>query len=316
MGCALVSNVSELYLQKPPLTFLGVQTSRDKTPLSFVGVPLDVTSSFRPGSRFAPYYVRLASLSLETYSLRAGIDLDEVGVHDEGDVVIAHGDVNSSLRAIEVVAEDLLRSGRLTVFAGGEHLLLYAIAKALMKIYGGKICVVIFDAHADYRSEYLGVKLSHACTVRRVCEVIPQSNVMLVGIRALSSSEVKDLKKSQIRYVTSIDIVKYGLREAYRRIKNFIEDCQYVHVSVDMDVLDPAYAPAVSTPEPEGITPTHLLDLLDMIMMSSNVVGLDTSEYVPLINGLDVTGFMNAKIIIESLTYMYRRKKQGDSKHL
>jgi len=304
-----VNNISELYLRKPPLTFLGTQTPRDKTPLSFVGVPLDITSSFKPGSRFAPYHVRLASLSLETYSLRAGIDLDEIGVHDEGDVVVAYGDISSSLRAIEVVAEDLLRAGRSVVFVGGEHLLLYAIAKALMKIYGGKICIIVFDAHADYRSDYLGVKLSHACTVRRVCEVIPQSNVMLIGIRAVSSNEIRDLKKSQIRYITSIDIIKYGLREAYRRVRNFLENCQNVYISIDMDVLDPAYAPAVSTPEPEGITPTHLLDLLDMIMMDSNVVGLDTSEFTPLTNELSTTAFMNAKIVIESLTYMYRRRQ-------
>ena len=303
---ACMSGVSELYVNKPSLTFLGFSRPKSETPLSVIGVPLDMTSTFTPGTRFAPYYVRLASQSIETYSLRSMIDLSDVGVHDEGDIVISYGDLSSSLRAIELVAEELFKEGRLTVFIGGEHLILYPIVKALVKVFGTKTCLIVFDAHLDFRHEYLGVKLSHACTIRRVSEVLPYSRVALIGVRALSSEELRDVKRSRIRYITSHDLMRLSSRDVLNRLIEILGDCSYTYVSVDLDVLDPSYAPAVSTPEPEGISPHQLLDILNLLTTSVNLVGLDICEYVPLVDVNNITAFVGAKIAIEALTYMYR----------
>ena len=303
-----MSGIKELYLSYPPLPFLGYQVDRGRTPLSFVGVPLDVTSTFKPGSRFAPNYVRLVSQSLETYSLRSGLDLNDYGVFDEGDINVVFGDVEKSLRAIEIVASELFSENRKVVFIGGEHIISYAIVRALYRRFGSGTFVIIFDAHADMRSEYLGVKYSHACVTRRILELLSPNNIFLIGIRALCSDEVKDLRRFRVAYVTSMDIHRFGIKECLRRLRDLVSTFKAIHISIDIDVFDPAFAPAVSTPEPEGLTPTQVLDILYNIV-DSRVASLDITEYAPLTDISYSTAALVGKIAIEFYTYVLKSMK-------
>lgn len=294
-----------MYLIRPPLTFLGIDVPRESTRFSFVGVPFDMTSTFVSGSSFAPYYIRLVSRSLETYSIRHGIDVEDVGIYDEGDVAVSPGAIDSSFRAIEVVAEELIREGRFAVFVGGEHLITYPITKALVRGLSSSLCVVTLDAHADFRNEYLGNKLSHACVMRRVSEVISPNNIFLVGVRAMCSDEVRELRRSRVRYVTSLDIIRYGLKHVMNKLNDFISTCKYVYLSVDIDVLDPAYAPGISTPEPEGLTPTQVIDIVSNV--APNAVSMDVVEVVPREDQGYATTSLATKIILESITSKFAR---------
>jgi len=296
-------SIKDMYLIRPPLTFLGLNIDRGSTKFSFVGVPLDITSTFARGSDLTPYYIRLVSKSLETYSLRFNVDVEDVGIYDEGDVAVTPGGINASFRAIEAVAEELVREGRYPIFVGGEHLITYPIIRAVIRGLSSNLCVIIFDAHADLRSEYLGSRLSHACVTRRVVETVSPNNVFLIGVRALCKDEVTELRRSRIRYVTSLDIIRYGVKYVSSKLSNFITSCRYVYVSVDIDVVDPAYAPGVSTPEPEGLTPTYLIDLVTQVIPKS--VGMDIVEVVPREDAGYSTVSLATKLILESIASKY-----------
>ncbi|PUA33334.1 MAG: agmatinase [Zestosphaera tikiterensis] len=296
----------ELYLIKNPYVFLGVNGSREKTDLSVVGVPFDSTNSFRPGSRFAPATIRLVSQSLETYSFRSGIALEDNPPVDEGDIAVVHGSAELSLRNIAVVSDELFSSGRRVGFLGGEHTITYGIVEGLVKALGRSLCVLVFDAHLDYRSEYLGYKLSHACVTRRVSEVVGTNNVLVAGFRAVDKKEFKEAKTSGLTLINSYEALRSTTRELSLKINDFIKNCENLYISIDMDVIDPAYAPGVATPEPEGITPTTLLDVLTRIP-KDKVVGFDIVEVNPLSDYGNVTSFTAAKIAIELFTHLTRQ---------
>jgi len=296
-------SLRKVYLSPHTLTFLGTQGDPGRTLFSVIGVPLDSTSSFRSGTRFAPYSIRLMSQSLETMSLRTGIDVEDYAPYDEGNVSISHGNVDLSLRYVEAVCEDLVREGRLPILLGGEHTISVGSIRGIFKALGSDTCYLVLDAHADYRSEYLGFKLSHACTTRRVRELLGPSNVFIIGLRALSKDELRSLKVDGVRYVTSIDVLRLGAREVARRVNDFKSTCSRLYVSIDMDVFDPAYAPGVTTPEPEGLSPTLVFGVLSRVLDKS-VVGIDVVEVSPPYDVGMITSALAAKVVLESIAYI------------
>ena len=295
--------MKELYLIKNPLTFLGVSGDPEKTRISIVGIPFDSTNSFRPGTRFAPAKIRLVSQSLETYSLRAGLSIDDNPPLDEGDVFVVHGSTEASLRNIGIVAEDLISSRRIPVFIGGDHIVTYGILEGIIRGSGKRPCALIFDAHLDFRREYLGYRWSHACTSRRIFELLGSERVMIVGVRAIDREEIKDAKNLGLKYLTILDIERMTLRTALSKIREFTSKCETLYISIDMDVFDPSYAPGVSTPEPEGVDTSWMLNILRGII-DERTIGLDITEVNPLIDYGDVTSFLAARILIEASAYL------------
>jgi agmatinase len=299
--------MKELYIVRSPYTFNGMDVRVEKPLFTVVGIPLDSTSSFRSGCRFAPLYVRLASQTIELFSLRSLINIEEIPIADAGDVVIPHGDVIRSLSIIEGVVSELISDGLRAVFIGGEHTISLGVVKGLIKaLTTSNVCYLCFDSHSDFRYEYLGSKYSHACVTRRIYEILGNRRITLVGIRAVSHEEYRDLKNSNIRYFTSNQVKTLGVREISRNISKALEDCSKIHLSIDLDVLDPAYAPGVTTPEPEGITPTELLDILQLII-DDRFISLDVVELTPSYDQSMITSIVAAKIINEVIGMIYSK---------
>jgi agmatinase len=299
--------MKELYIVRSPYIFNGMDVRVEKPLFTVVGIPLDSTSSFRSGCRFAPLYVRLASQTIELFSLRSLINIEEIPIADAGDVVIPHGDVTRSLSIIEGVVSELISDGLRVVFIGGEHTISLGVVKGLIKaLTTSNVCYLCFDSHSDFRYEYLGSKYSHACVTRRIYEILGNRRITLVGIRAVSHEEYRDLKNSNIRYFTSNQVKTLGVREISRNISKALEDCSKIHLSIDLDVLDPAYAPGVTTPEPEGITPTELLDILQLII-DDRFISLDVVELTPSYDQSMITSIVAAKIINEVLGMIYSK---------
>ncbi|MEM1797285.1 MAG: agmatinase [Zestosphaera sp.] len=290
----------ELYIVNNPYVFLGVSGDRKRNPLSFVGVPFDSTNSFRSGSRFAPIHIRLASHSLETYSFRNGLALEENPPVDEGDVAVVHGNAEATLRNVSAVAEELFKN-RKTAFVGGDHIITYGIIKGFLNAIGKPPCVLVLDAHLDFRPDYLGFRYSHACATRRTSEVVGVKNLMVLGFRAVDSRELREAREAGLNMINSYELNRMTLREVVSKVRDFLTTCSHTYVSLDMDVIDPAYAPGVSTPEPEGLQPTLVMDLLTNII-DEKTSGLDLVEVNPLVDLGDVTSFLAAKILIEVFT--------------
>ncbi|MEM0453582.1 MAG: agmatinase [Sulfolobales archaeon] len=306
----MVIYMKELYLVKSPYLFNGVNLGVDKPLFAVIGIPLDSTSSFRPGCRFAPLYIRLISQSLELFSLRTLVNIEEVPLVDMGDVVIPHGDIMRSLNIIESVSSELVSEGLKVVAIGGEHTSTLGVVKGIVRALGSDLCYLCFDSHSDFRYEYLGSRYSHACVNRRIYELLGGNRINLVGVRALSYEEYKDLKSLNIKYFTSAQVRSLGFREVSRSIGKSLEGCSKVYISVDLDVLDPAYAPGVTTPEPEGITPIELMDILQMVI-DERVVGLDVVELAPHYDHSLASSAVAAKVINEAIGMIYASLQAG-----
>ncbi len=235
--------------------------------------------------------------------MRFGVDLESVLYVDEGDIVLAHESLYRALEAIKMVSEYVFSLGRIPVFLGGEHTITYSTARAAGEYHKG-LCIVVFDAHADLRNEYLGNRFSHACVVSRLAEVLGRDSLILVGTRAVSCEEYEKLREGRVRYVPTRSFRKLGLKHVAQVLSDFISSCKAVYLSVDMDVFDPAFAPGVATPEPDGLLPADLLDLLPEVLNNS-FVALDIVEVVPLYDPSMVTSMLAAKIAIEFMSGLY-----------
>ena len=299
-----MTDLRELYLNKSPYLFLGISGDPSRVSYSIVGVPFDSTSSFRSGSRFAPVHIRLVSQSLETYSMRADVDVEDFPPHDEGDIIVSPGDISWTFRAIEEVSGDLFSSGRKPAFIGGDHIISVPIITGVVKTLGRDVCLILFDAHLDLRDSFLGNKFSHACVAKRLCEVIDPKSIVIVGVRAFSKSEISNARRLKLKYYTTLDVRRLGVRGTAKVIEDFSSAFSKIYISVDTDVFDPAYAPGVQTPEPDGLTPSEVFDILYKIV-NSRVIGFDVVEVCPPHDVNDITSALAAKTILELLSYMH-----------
>lgn len=287
--------------------FSGFQKPFEKADYIILGVPFDVTSTYRTGARFGPNAIRQASLNIETYSFRTGIDVEDLRLHDLGDLHIST-DTEKTLERIEMVIKDLLEAEKIPVTIGGEHTITLGVVKALGD-KASKTAIVSFDAHLDLRNEYMDLKLSHTTFMRRINEKLKPSKIIEVGTRAVCKEELNYAKKAGIEFFTAKQIRKEGSQRIAKQLKEKLSSYKHVYLSVDMDVLDPAYAPAVQNPEPEGIETHTLFDILCGIC-DKRVTGFDVVEIAPNYDhGMSV--IQGAKTIFEILCCLEKSQKGG-----
>ena len=293
----------ELFISNP-LTFLGSELSYEEADYVVIGVPLDVTSTFRGGSRFAPTRLREASLNLETYSFRTALDVEDLKVADLGDLHTV-ADVRETLDRVSSVSREFLEASKLPVFLGGEHTLTLGVVEGIKKPVG----VVSFDAHLDLRDEYSGLKTSHATFMRRISELIGAENIFEIGTRAVCREEIAFAKKEKINFVTSQEVIREGVMEISKRLQRFLAEHDNIYLSIDMDVLDPAFAPAVQNPEPEGLSYPQLIDLIE-VLCKEKLIGFDLVEISPEYDN-GATVIQGVKIIFETLAYIERSRTRN-----
>ena len=290
---------AKLYLSTR-VPFTGISSAYDKSRFVFFGVPYDKTSTYKAGSRFAPGTLRDVSANMELYSVRSKVDLEQVAVHDWGDIDIVENLVET-LDRVKSVCSELLDSKKIPIMAGGEHSVTKAAADALPDDTG----LVSFDAHLDLRDEFLGEKLSHATFMRRVSEKIGSDHIMEVGIRAFSRPELDFTRKSGVTMITPQDLREAGISKTAQRIRGFLSRFSHSYVTVDIDVLDPAFAPGVGNPEPDGLSTDELLTLIDA-SMEENIIGFDLVEVSPQLDS-GQTAAVGVKVIFEAIAALSAR---------
>jgi len=291
--------VSLPYVEESPLAFGGYRPRRESSRYSVVGVPFDSTASYRGGQRWAPESIRRASAFIEFRSLHAGIDVDSIPIYDEGDVAVVHGDVKSTLARVSAAVHGVASEGRIPVILGGEHTITYAVLDALREVLGSSPCLLVFDAHFDLRDEYMGNKFSHACIMRRILERLHPPAVFYVGVRGFSEEEERLAdERADISYVTSLDVERIGEANAAAKARRFFSHCQHVYLSIDMDFLDPAYAPGVGNPEPGGLTIREALNLIHAVV-DERLIGFDIVEVSPPHDPGDITAITAARLVVE-----------------
>jgi agmatinase len=286
--------------------FSGIQKPFEKANYIIFGVPFDVTSTYRTGARFGPNAIRQASLNIETYSFRTGIDVEDLRLHDLGDLHVST-DPKKTVDMLKLVVEDIASVGKMPVALGGEHTITLGIMKGL-SAKAQKTALVSFDAHLDLRKEFLGLELSHTTFMRCINEEVKPAKIIEVGTRAVCKEELAYAKKSGIDFFTSQQIRKEGPEQITKKLREKLASYENVYLSVDMDVLDPAYAPAVQNPEPEGIETHTLIDIL-CALCSKRVIGFDVLEVAPNYDQ-GISAINAAKVIFEMLCQLEKSQKQ------
>jgi len=258
--------------------------------IRIIGAPFDGTVSFRPGARFGPAAIRNASDGIETYSPIFDCDLESISYADAGDLELPMGSVEAALSIIKEAVEDALGDGAIPFLLGGEHLVSLPAIEAVYERHPDLV-VVQLDAHADQRDDYLGVKLSHACVMRRVSEFLGQEHIRQIGIRSGTREEYKLMRD----YGTLTTFREDDLAE----LRAWIGD-RPLYLTVDLDVFDPAALPGTGTPEPGGIDWWIFQRFLNAIK-GCDIVGLDAVELAPQLDASDCSSVLAAKCVREML---------------
>jgi agmatinase len=294
----------ELYVSQSNV-FSGVQKPFRKAKYVVFGVPFDVTSTYRTGARFGPNSVRQASLNIETYSFRSGVYVEDLALHDLGDLHVSTSP-KRTVDMLKLVVEDLLDVKKVPVAIGGEHTITLGVLKGL----GDKAkdtAVVSFDAHLDVRKEYQGLTLSHTTFMRVINEDVKPAKIIEVGTRAVSKEELAYAELAGIDFFTSQQIRKEGATQTIQRLKEELASYKRLYLTVDLDVLDPAFAPAVQNPESDGLETHTLLDVL-CALCDKHVVGFDVVELAPVYDQ-GISAVAAAKVIFEMLCQLEKSRK-------
>jgi agmatinase len=258
----------DLYMNKNPL----ITASGDGDPVATVfGIPFDSTHSYKPGCRFGPDVIRDAFNNIEIFHPDLGIDLETANIEDLGNTT--HTVVASEmLDMVRKVTKELVEKNRQLFILGGEHLITYGTYMSFPKNTG----YVVFDAHYDLRDEYADIKLSHASYLRRIVEERGAENILHVGARAFVKEELAFLKE-HIKTITDKEI-RQG--KGPQMLKDHVSSFDTLYTSLDLDVLDPAFAPGVGNPEAAGITSRELFDMIHSFE-NKKVNGIDIVELNP-----------------------------------
>jgi agmatinase len=286
--------------------FSGLQAPFEKAKYVIFGVPFDATSTYRVGARFGPNAIRQASLNIETYSFRSGLDVEELALHDAGDLHVST-DAQKTVDMTKLVVEDILAAGKMPVALAGEHTVTLGIAKGL-GAKASKTAIVSFDAHLDLRSEFMGLTLSHTTFMQLISKTVKPAKIIEVGTRSVCKEELAYAKKAGVDFFTSQQIIKQGSEPIIEELKKRLEPYENVYITVDMDVLDPAFVPAVQNPEPGGINPTAFFDIA-CALCDKRVIGFDVLEIAPIYDQ-GVSAVVAAKVVFEMLCQLEKSRKE------
>lgn len=278
-------------LSKNISTFIACDSEYDDAGIVLFGAGFDSTTSFRPGTRFAPSAVRNESFGIETYSPYQDKDMTDYCFFDSGDIDVTFGGVRRTIADIAMRTDMILTDGKLPFMIGGEHLVTLGSVMAV-KEKCNDLYIIHFDAHADLRDDYLGQQLSHACVLRRCHELVGDGHIFQFGIRSGDREEFRFAKDHTKMHRFSFD----GLEETVKDLKG-----KNVYFTLDLDVLDPSIFPGTGTPEAGGVTFDELRKAVTLVCSNLNIKGCDVCELSPVYDQSGVSTAAACKIIREML---------------
>jgi agmatinase len=275
-------------------TFALSNSTFEEADFVIMGVPYDGTTRFRSGTRKAPAAIRKASNIFDPYLFEHGFDTSRALVHDAGDL-----DCGSScedmFKVVEAEASRVVKAGKFPIIMGGERSITYPFVKAFHDVG-----VISIDAHLDFRSD-CGTKFNHTCTMRRVADVVGIENVVPFGVRSMSREE---LSGELPNYVDAYQIREAGVENSWKKVLNMMRR-ESVLLSLDMDSIDPGYAPGTSRPEPFGLTGYEVKRCIDTV--GDRMVGFDISEVLPS-HDPGATAALAARMIMEVIAIVHTRR--------
>jgi len=274
--------------------------------VAVLGTPFDTGVSYRPGARFGPSHIRESSRLLRPYDPATGRQpFAEQQVVDAGDLAINPFDIAEALRDVEHGARSVLEQARRLVVLGGDHTVALPLLRAVRALHG-PVAVVHLDAHLDTWDTYFGAEYTHGTPFRRAAEegLLDPEGCMHVGVRGplYGPADLTDDRALGFTAVPATEVDDIGVAGVVERIRARV-DGRPVYVSLDIDVLDPAFAPGTGTPEAGGLTSRELLGILRGLA-GMDLVGADVVEVAPAYDHAQVTGVAAAHAVYAMLSAM------------
>ena len=260
----------DLYMNKSPL-ITSPNKDGDVAAILF-GIPFDSTHSYRPGTRFGPDAIRESFNNIEIFMPQFSVDLEDTNIEDLGNT--KHTVVpKEMIEMVSKITSELIKKEKQLIILGGEHLITLGTYPSFPKETG----YIVFDAHYDLRDEYADIKLSHAAYLRRIIEKQGSDKIIHVGARAYVKEELVFKEENKIKTISDWDI-RHG--NAAKLIKDAASVFDKLYVSIDLDVLDPAFAPGVGNPEAVGITSRELYEMV-CSLEGQKIIAADIVELCP-----------------------------------
>lgn len=277
--------------------------------IAVVGIPFDAGTSYRPGARFGPSHIRESSRLLRPYNpAQDAKPFALAQVADAGDIAVNPFNINEAILQINEAMTELLDTGARVLTLGGDHTIAFPILQSLHAKHG-PMAVIHFDAHLDTWDTYFGAPVTHGTPFRRASEsgLLDLTACMHVGIRGplYADTDLTDDAALGFQVINSTDADDLGIEGIISKIRARVGD-RPVYVSIDIDVLDPAFAPGTGTPEAGGLTSRELLRIIRSLD-AVNVIGADIVEVAPAYDHAQITGIAAAHLAYDLITVMARK---------
>jgi agmatinase len=282
----------------------------DRADIAVVGVPFDAGTTYRPGARFGPAAIRTASRLLRDYHPALEVEpFAAQQVVDAGDIACNPFDIGEAVAQIERGAEELLTVADTLVTLGGDHTIALPLLRSLARRHG-PLALLHFDAHLDTWDTYFGASITHGTPFRRAWEeeLLRDDASLHVGIRGplFSRQDLVDDASFGFGIVTAMDLEELRIAGVVQKVRQRIGDAP-VYVSIDIDVLDPGFAPGTGTPESGGLTGRELLGILRGLV-GLRVVGADVVEVAPAYDHADITATAACHVAYELLSVLAKNR--------
>lgn len=282
----------------------GMNTGKPDARVGILGIPFDNSVSFRKGAALAPSKIRALSPHVDKITEEGKI-LSDITICDYGDVE-RDLDWQRYFTTVEERASQALEHP-FTLFIGGDHSVTIPLHAAYCAKYGKKVGIIQLDAHTDLMNSYEGHKWSHACTARRAIDDldIEPANYTFIGIRSYVEEEIHYLAKHpEIIVHSARDVYTRGIEVIAHDIIKQMKNHDPIYLSLDIDCLDPAYAPGTGTPEAGGLRTRELLECLRILFAELPINAMDIVEVSPPLDNSDITSIAALKVIYEMFGWL------------
>ncbi|MSO92464.1 MAG: agmatinase [Rhodospirillales bacterium] len=285
-----------------------------KADIAILGAPFDQAVTFRPGARFGPRAIRDAALRYAFFPAGTGYwDMRTETwritrrVVDCGDTDVVPLDADKCFTNLTHAVRQIRKKGAFPVVLGGDHSITLPILQAFDD--AGKITLVHFDAHTDYRDHVGGQRIGHAQVIRRVCELDYITRAVSLGIRAIRTEpgDVRDIVRRGNTIIPAWDIHRMPIAEIVSKLPSG----ERVYVTFDIDAMDPSIAPGTGTTEVGGLFYEQARALLQAVCERNEIVGFDMVEVNPMIENIQLTGLLAAQLTLDFLGFVFPGKKEA-----
>ncbi len=275
------------------------------TDFSIIGIPFDGLASARKGAAQAPERIRFWSQHLTPFS-EDRTRLAGIKVCDLGNIKTTHPE-----SGFDLIRQKVATLPNIPILLGGDHSVTIPIFQGQRERYKNKRLGVLWvDAHPDLCDDFNGSKFSHACVLRRGLEFgIKAEDICLVGLRSWEDQEIDLIENGGLNVYTAAGVAEHGMKEIAAKVRQILTRCEAVHISLDIDCLDPAFAPGTGIPEAGGLTSREVITLIKSLQ-GLPLVGLDVVEVAPPLDPSEATVFAALRVIMEFIAVIAREKQK------